>query len=49
LTTPLKNATKNQKYFLAQSIIKGRKNHAKEKRKKAGEEKIYQDGLNQTQ
>jgi len=38
LTTPLKNATKNQKYFLAQSIIKGRKNHAKEKRKKAGEE-----------
>jgi hypothetical protein len=28
------------------SIIKERLNHAKEKREKAREEKIYQDGLN---
>jgi hypothetical protein len=34
------------KYFLANSIIKGRLSHAKEKREKAGEEKIYQDDLN---
>jgi hypothetical protein len=27
---------------------KGRQNHAKEKREKAGEEKIYQDDPNQT-
>jgi hypothetical protein len=33
--------------FLAKSISKGRLRHAKEKREKAGEEKIYQDGLNQ--
>jgi len=36
------------KYFFAKPIIKERLNHAKEKRKKNGEEKIYQDGLNQT-
>ena len=36
------------KYFFLQSIIKGGQNYAKEKREKAGEEKIYQDGLNQT-
>jgi len=35
--------------FLAPSINNGRKNHAQEKREKAGKEKIYQDGLNQTQ
>jgi hypothetical protein len=34
--------------FLAKSIIKRRPNHAKEKRQKAREAKIYQDGLNQT-
>ena len=34
--------------FLAKSINKERLNHAKEKREKAREEKIHQDGLNQT-
>jgi hypothetical protein len=33
--------------FFTKSIIKERLNHAKEKREKAREEKIYQDGLNQ--
>jgi hypothetical protein len=39
---------KKVKIFLAKSINRGRLNHAKEKREKAGEEKIYQDDLNQT-
>jgi hypothetical protein len=37
------------KIFLVNSIVKGDKNHAKEKREKAGKEKIYQVNLNQTQ
>jgi hypothetical protein len=35
------------KIFLANSRIKGDKNHAEEKREKAGKEKIYQADLNQ--
>jgi len=35
--------------FLAKPLNMGRLNHAEEKRKKAGKEKIYQADLNQTQ
>jgi hypothetical protein len=36
------------KIFLVNPMVKGDKNHAKEKREKTGKEKIYQADLNQT-
>jgi hypothetical protein len=47
LTNTLKNAKKFKNIF-SKIHDKGRQGHAKGKREKAGKEKIYQAGLNQT-
>jgi len=47
LTNTLKNAKKFKNIF-SKIHNKGKQTHAKEKREKAGKEKIYQADLNQT-
>ncbi|HJX31998.1 MAG TPA: hypothetical protein VJ624_09155 [Thermodesulfobacteriota bacterium] len=47
MTNILNNAKKGEN-ILVNSMVKGDKTHAKEKREKTGKEKICQDAPNQT-